>query len=143
MAGESARKLAAALRELSKVPAQISKDYARWSTQRLREGYAEGKDPFGNSWAPLAKATLARGRTPPPLTDTTAMRDSTEAVPAPGAGVTFKIGPWYAVIHYEGAPAANIPAREMLPHGGLPPKWRAELARMYHVLTGKRWGARG
>ncbi len=120
------------------MPSQISKDFAKWSTQRLREGYAEGKDPNGNAWAPLRPATLARGRFPPPLTDTGKMRDSTKAVALPGSGVGFEIGPAYAVHHYQGT--TIMAAREQLPHGGLPSKWRAELARLYRVATGKVWG---
>lgn len=46
----------------------------------LDEQFDQGIGPDGEPWAPLRPSTLRRGRTPPPLSDTEAMRGSVQAV---------------------------------------------------------------
>jgi hypothetical protein len=131
MAGEVALGLAKSIRQLSRVPAQTASAVAEQLSSELEQGYAAGIDPYGQAWAPLRPSTLARGRTPPPLTDTGAMRSASVVSPLGGAGVGFGGLPEYAVYHQEGT--AQMARRRVLPDAGLPSAWRAIIAREYRA----------
>ena len=118
------RGLARALRELSTVPSQISTELAAGFTARMAAGYAAGTDPHGDAWADLKPSTLAKGRTPPPLTDTGAMAAGTLARATGGAGIGLEAPP-PADEHMAGNP--DMAARAVLPRNGLPASWRGDI----------------
>lgn len=110
-----------AFKRLSEVPSRAAKAVSADLSKFVEEEFDTGSDPYGRSWAALAERTLRKGRKPPPLTDTGAMRGSVEIRPAQGAGVQISIGEPYSVYHQQGT--SRMPARKMLPEGDLPPKW--------------------
>ncbi len=113
--------LKANLARLSRVPAQTASAVSKSIAAQINAQFDSGQDPYGRKWAALRPATLRRGRRPPPLTDTGAMRDSVRVSPAPGAGVTITIGAEYARFHQTGT--VNMAQRPILPHGGFPRGW--------------------
>ena len=58
--------------------------------EQLDYQYETGTDPNNEGWAELAPATLARGRKPPPLTDTEEMKRHSNAVRGVG-GINVNI----------------------------------------------------
>lgn len=120
-------RLANALRKLAAVPSQVSKDAAAEITELLWDEYAAGQDPRGSAWKPLAPSTIAKGRKPPPGTETFQMRDSTRAVPGSGAGILLEVGPSYAT-YYDAV-------RNIFPRDGLPPSWREAIRKALETRT--------
>ena len=108
------------LAKLASVPSQTAREAANGIREAIRQEFSEGQDPYGRSWAALAQATLDRGRTPPPLTDSGDMAD-VDVHPAAGAGIEIEFGPEYAGFHQTGT--RNMPARPPLPTGGFPTTW--------------------
>jgi hypothetical protein len=115
----------AALSELARVPSRTAKAVSEGLEEVIQDEFDRGEDPDESPWEPLAPATLAKGRTPPPLTDTRAMRDSLSVKPLAGAGVGIAIdhpaGP-----HQTGwsGRQGSGPARPILPaRGELPDRW--------------------
>ena len=127
-----ARGFGAVLRKLGDVPSRVAREAADALTARLAAGFASGMDPYGNAWAPLAPATIRKGRTPPPLTEGGSLAGGTRVVPLSGAGLglesieTLSRGA-PASIHMTGASGKNLPARPFLPTNALPATWRADL----------------
>ncbi len=116
--------LAARLSDLKEVPSRVASRVAPLLAAELQTGFDSGTDPYGEAWAALAPSTIARGRTPPPLTDTRAMRDSLRVAPLRGSGVGITID-HPAAVHQAGAPSKNIPARPILPaEDELPQNWQ-------------------
>src|SRR5690606_17437543 len=72
--GVNAFGLARALRELVRVPSQIAGAVSDAINDRIQAGFDQGTDPYGSPWAELAPYTLAKGRTPPPLTESGGLR---------------------------------------------------------------------
>lgn len=132
-----ARAFARTLRELAKVPARVAPEASDEINTLLQEGFDAGIDPYGNAWTALAPATLAKGRTPPPLTDTHAMRDGTQARPLSGAGIGLE-APTPADRHQRGG--VFLPVRKVLPDLGLPATWRAAIRDVYGRVLGKAMG---
>lgn len=123
MAKFTAKGYSAALVSLLSVPAKIAKPIAKDIGKAIERQFDAGTDPYGRPWAPLRPATLAKGRTPPPLTATRAGRDSIQVKPGQGAGVMITVGKSYMGIHQDGAPPRLV-ARKILPEGKLPPSWK-------------------
>lgn len=99
--------------------AKIAEKVAPEIQDLVKLEFALGSDPYDRPWRPLAPATRAHGRTPPPLTDTGEMRGSVSAKPE-GAAVRVHVdGP--AVHHQYGT--QSMPARKILPEGKLPRTW--------------------
>jgi len=112
--------------DLASVPSRAAPRAARSIATLIEEEFAHGHDPYGDPWAPLAEATLAKGRTPPPLTDTRAMRRGVQVKPQRGAGIAVTIDAAYAPPHQTGweGPQGSGPARPMLPdRAELPDEW--------------------
>lgn len=135
--------LARALRELARVPSQIAPAVADAINERIADGFASGVDPYGNAWAPLAPATLAKGRTPPPLTESGGLAGGTYAAPMGGAGVALHtVGTLPrgapSTVHMTGT-AGVMPSRPFLPNRGLPATWRADIQRVYSERFGRVW----
>jgi hypothetical protein len=116
--------------ELKKVPSQIGNDFAEFINEALQEGHDTGTDPHGEPWAELAPATLAKGRTPPPLDETGALRGSANARPTQGAGVVVEYTDEKAQPTQQGSAYQNRPPRMILPNGRMPDSWRAKLKEL-------------
>lgn len=114
------------LREkLAKLPEavpEIRKEAAIEVATIMEREFTEGVGPTGQQWAKLADATLAGGRTPPPLTASGNMRGKTSVLPTV-KGVTVRV-PGPASFHQYGT--ENMPRRQLLPESGtsLPPRWQ-------------------
>lgn len=125
-----------ALRAASVLPRRISESVAVEFEAELEAQYAGGFDPNNEAWAELSAATLARGRTPPPLTDRGVMRRNSKAVAGVGgvAGVTVRVtrpggNPAVPNFHQEGT--EWMPDRKIVPEQDrpLPPAWKAAAER--------------
>lgn len=115
--------------ELATVPSRVSRAAAGRLGELIQDEFDRGEDPYESPWAPLAPATEETGRIAPPLTDTSAMRDSLRVRPLAGAGVGITIahpaGP-----HQTGwtGRQGSGPARPILPAGDeLPDAWAEAL----------------
>lgn len=103
--------------------------------EQLEYQYATGTDPNNEGWAELAESTLARGRKPPPLSDSKEMRRNSKAVAGLSgiAGIRVTVDkpskPDVPLFHQEGT--ENMPDRQILPEPGkpLPVAWAAAAER--------------
>lgn len=111
-----------ALRELARVPSKVAPAVARRMRADLMRRFAAGQDPYGKKWARLKPATLAKGRRPPPLTDTGRGKRGIRFRPLPGAGIGITSSVEYMRYHMRAT--ANRAARKFLPEGSLPAAWR-------------------
>lgn len=120
-------KLADRLADLAAIPSRVSARVAPEIEALIQDEFDAGTDPYGQPWKPLAAATLATGRRPPPLTDTGAMRGSARVRPMRGAGVGVTIANPPAAPHQTGwsGPQGSGPARPILPERDeLPSGWQ-------------------
>ena len=112
---------------LSDVPRIASELVAERIEALVGLEFDAGVDTYGEAWAPLAEATVAKGRHAPPLTDTRQLRDSLLVYPS-RAGIRVTIGtPEHpAGPHQDGwsGPQGYGPARPILPTGELPESWQ-------------------
>lgn len=129
----SAKEFAEVLRyEIPKIPSQASLFVATRLETQVQADFDAGVSPYGKPWRPLAKATLAKGRHPPPLTDTYKGRAGVRVNPLPGAGVAITSVVDYMTYHQDGR---GVPKRQFLPttNQGLPKRYRdlyaAEVSR--------------
>lgn len=111
-----------ALRDLTKVPSQIAGAVAKEISRDIQKNFDAGQDPYKKGWQALAASTLAKGRHPPPLTDTRKGRRGVKVFPAQGAGVNIVSQVGYMGVHQEGW--GPIPRRSFLPIGVLPRVWK-------------------
>ena len=119
----TARGYARALADLASVPAQIAPRVAARISVDIQASFDAGTDPYGRAWAPLRPRTIAKGRHPPPLTDTSRGRSGIRVFAQSGAGVAMTSSVDYMGIHQDGRP--GMAARKFFPEGVLPRKWRA------------------
>ena len=139
-AGQAALKsVARSVRGLSAVPSRAARAAASEIADRIQEQFDGGVDAYGRPWATLRPSTLAKGRTPPPLTDSASMRDGIQVKPARGAGITIVIGEPYASFHQVGT--RNMVARPILPTHGFPDTWRRAVADACETAFGDIMGA--
>ena len=122
-----ASKLSAAIKSLAGVQSRVAKEASREIKKQIEKDFAKGQSPYGTAWAPLAPATLAKGRTPPPLTDTGKGLKGILVNPMRGAGISVVSTVGYMGVHQKGTP--DIPARKFMPEGTLPPSWRRAIKR--------------
>lgn len=121
--------LADNLHRLALVPSQASAEASREIAQLIDQQFDAGIDPYGVPWEPLAKSTVARGRTDPPMTDTRRLRDTMRVFPLRGAGIAVTSDAEYLGFHQgEGSPNANVPPRHVLPEGEIPDTWERAIA---------------
>lgn len=125
-----------ALRDLTKVPSRAAVSASQKIRRLITEEFNRGEDPYGNAWTPLKPATLARGRRPPPLTDTGRLRRSIRVFPMAKSGIQVTIGAPYAAFHQRGT--SRMASRPILPKHGLPKKWFAAIERSVKEAYGKR-----
>lgn len=115
---------------LAGVPARASKQVTVDIGQMIEEEFQRGQDPYGNTWKPLAEATLARRSqtSEPPLTDFGDMRRSVDVRPMSGAGVSISID-HPSEDHQTGwtGSQGTGPARPILPGGTFPARWKAAI----------------
>lgn len=114
--------LAKALRQLTAVPARVSKPFAAYVTTELKNGILAGRDPYGNALKANAPATVRKKGHGRVLQDSLTLLGQVKAIPLAGSGVGIDGGPWYGAI--------NLPVRPYLPIFGMPARWRAELKRL-------------
>ena len=116
--------LAQRVADLGQVPSRAAKAIAAELEGLIEEEFDAGADPYGNAWTPLAESTMARGRTPPPLTDSGAMRESLRVAPLARAGIGITISHPGAP-HQTGwsGPQGSGPARPILPAREMPERW--------------------
>lgn len=116
---------ARSLNALSGVPARASRKAAEGIQRLVDHEFDAGSDPYGRPWKGLRPATIAKGRTPPPLTDSGALAGGTEVRAARGAGIQVEVGESYGAFHQTGT--RYMAARPILPTGPLPKAWQAEI----------------
>ncbi len=109
--------------ELPEVPSRVARVVADSIARDIQDEFDGGHDPYGTDWNELADSTIDGGRTPPPLTDTTAMRQSLSVRPTQGAGVLIEID-HPAAFHQRGfKPHKEQTKRPILPTRGIPDNW--------------------
>jgi hypothetical protein len=124
--------LAKTMRQLQRIPSKLAPALADQYNAFLQAGFDAGTDPYGNPWAPLRPATLARGRFPPPLTDKGPLRANAKLVPSAGSGLELIAQVPYGFIHMSGAPERNLVKRRYFPDSGLPAAWKRALEDELH-----------
>lgn len=118
--------LAASIRKLSAIPSQVAAAAAEKIEAQIQDDFDAGVDPYGDAWAPLMPATLAKGRSAPPLTDTGAMRASVVVQAMAGAGISVTIDD-PAVHHQYGT--VHMDARPIFPNQReLPDTWQRAIS---------------
>jgi len=119
------------IRRLSDLPRATAVEAKAPIDKLIRAEFRDGLDPYGRPWAPLAASTLARGRRPPPLTDTRVLRDGTTVSLRGGgrAGLLIKLGAPYGYFAQVGfrVGKTRVPPRRVLPQYGLPVAWKLAL----------------
>jgi len=126
-----------ALNELATVPSKAAPFAAEAIEQLIQKEFDDGANPYGAAWAPLAPATVARGRSAPPLTDTGELRN-VSVTAAQGAGIRIELGESYGAFHQVGT--GRMPARPILPTGPLPAEWSAAIDRAIEEAGAKILG---
>lgn len=116
--------LAERIGDLARVPSRVAARVSEELEAEIQDEFDAGADPYGAPWAPLADATVDKGRGPPPLTDTEAMRNSLRVAPLASAGVGISID-HPALPHQTGwsGKVGAGPARPILPDRGMPEAW--------------------
>lgn len=118
--------------------------------------FATGSNPYDTPWKPLRPATLAKGRSAPPLTETGALRGSI-SVTAVGYTLEVVAQDPVAGLHQFGwtrkrlkrrrgkvvgvttlGPGAT--KRQILPDGRIPNKWRQQIRKMARQIMGEKLG---
>ncbi len=120
-------RIGSAIASLSEVPTIAAELVSDRIAALVQLEFDAGVDPYGEAWAPLAPATVARGRHAPPLTDSGEMRASLLVYPSFGT-VRASIGTSQSPAgpHQDGwsGPQGSGPARPILPSAGdMPDSW--------------------
>jgi len=122
--------------------------------------FATGVNPYDTKWKPLAPYTLRKGRTPPPLTETGALRRSVKVTVSGYTlrivatdlvagmhqwGTRKKLSPMKSVRRKGQVVATkvwgtHVPKRQILPDGRIPNKWRQQIRKMARQIIGERLG---
>ncbi|MEY3760040.1 MAG: hypothetical protein RIR39_1531 [Pseudomonadota bacterium] len=110
--------------------------------------FTDAQDPYGNPWADLSPATIAKRRngSSKPLNDTGRLKASITKN-ASQFEVTVGTNTIYAPTHQFGAtqgqyahhvPWGDVPARPFLPTNGLPPLWEQDILTVirHHLESG-------
>lgn len=149
--------VALAIPKLGKKTKEVVAEVAPAIGTLIDKEFSAGRDPYGKPWKPLATATLAKGRTPPPLTDTGEMRTSVK-VSAKGNSVEYSIEDPKAGFHQFGTRrklerkrakyvggkhvatmthGLGIPPRPILPEGKAPASWTKAIKAIASKIIGK------
>lgn len=139
MAYKGFQRLHGTLRKLADVPSQAARAASARIADVIEQQFDSGTDPYGRAWAPLKPYTLAKGRFPPPLTDTREMRESVEVRPTASGGIEVTMGVDYATFHQTGT--RDMAQRQIMPQsGGLPASWSSAIADAVREATRKAMG---
>lgn len=111
---------------LARVPSQTAGRAAPAIAHLIDQEFTTGRDPYGRAWAPLKQSTLAKGRRPPPLTDTGAMRAGVDVKPMQGAGIAITFANAVPAVFHQGGTRKMV-ARPPLPGGTFPATWARAL----------------
>lgn len=130
-----------AMRQLTRVPSRVSRDVSARINELIQEGFDRGTNPYGRPWAPLRPATLAKGRRPPPLTDTGKGRAGVYAKPMSGAGIVLVSEVPYMRKHQMGAPP-RLARRDFLPINVLPKAWNEAIKESLEEQIAKTLGVK-
>lgn len=134
----NARGLARTIRDLAGVPSRAARYVANRLSGRIQDGFDQGVSPAGTPWAALKASTLARGRTPPPLTESGLLRGATYFAPSGGAGVELHTTDEHGgAEHMSGR--ADMAARPYYPVGRLPESYREDIATEINAETVRTW----
>ncbi len=116
--------LAHRIESMSGVPARALARISEAIGAEIAQEFDAGRDPYGDPWVPLADATLAKGRTPPPLTDSGNMRNSVKTKPIGPSDLLITIA-HPALPHQTGwsGKQGKGPARPLVPTQGMPASW--------------------
>ena len=132
--------LARNLERLAVVPSQISKPASDRINELLKEQFAQGKNPYGETWVPLMPKTIKKKGFSKVLIETGKLAASTEAVPMSGAGIELRSID-YGQFHQTGT--KHMVAREVLPGGDeLPLSWQDAISQAYSDRMNK-WDRSG
>jgi hypothetical protein len=126
------KNLAELVASMASIPSRISRRVSEELVPLIEKQFEDGVDPYGNAWEPLSEATVSKGRSPPPLTETGAMRDSLSIKPLQSSGISVTLD-HPALPHQTGwqGSQGTGPARPILPiNGELPPEWGAMIERI-------------
>jgi hypothetical protein len=126
------------LSKLAAIPSQASAAVSKKIHRLIQKQFDDGVDPYGNPWVPLAESTIARGRFPPPLTDTRRMRKSLDVRPMQSSGIQITID--HPILpHQTGwhGPLSDGPSRPVLPMNVLPATWAREIEKVLASLAKK------
>lgn len=123
MAGRNWRRLMDHVADLARVPSRIAKPISEKFNAEIQLEFAQGSDPYGFPWKPLAPYTIRKKGHDLIMIQTGETQKLTLAQPLGGAGIelvsTKKAG-WNMDAH------GNRPARPVLPHRKeLPERWQA------------------
>lgn len=123
------------LRNLQGVAQQTAAEVVPAFREFVESEFESGVDPYGRKWRKLAKSTIEKGRKPPPLTDTGAMRASVE-IHASGESVFLRVD---SPAHFHQRGTAHMPARPILPEKtALPNDWIAAIAETAKRIAGEK-----
>ncbi len=113
---------------LAGVPSRAAPSVARGIRVLIGKQFTAGRDPFGNPWRVLRPATIAKGRHPPPLTDTRKMRRNIRVKAIRPAGIAVTV-PDPGSLHQTGT--RRMARRQILPLSPprLPAPWRKVIER--------------
>jgi hypothetical protein len=114
---------------LAGVPSRAAPQAARAIRVLIGKQFTAGRDPFGRPWRALRPATLAKGRHPPPLTDTAKMRRGIRVFAKAKVGIAITVPAPPGQFHQFGT--RKMARRQILPLSPprLPPTWRKAIER--------------
>ena len=133
-------KLAQNLAQLAKIPSQLSKPISEEINKLIQTQFAQGQDPYGKGWAPLAPSTIKRKGHSSILVETGKLAASTVAISMSGAGIELRSID-YGNFHQFGT--KYMVAREILPgRDELPLAWQAAISKAYsdRMMNWDRFG---
>lgn len=122
-------------RQIAAIPSQAAKPSARAIDVLIQKQFTLGRDPFGRPWARLRPATRAKGRRPPPLTDTGRFRGEVTVKPLQSAGIVITMPSIPGGFHQDGT--RNMRKRMIVPEKQLPKTWVAAFTEVYEQLFSK------
>lgn len=121
--------------QIAAIPSKAAKPSARAIDVLIQKQFTLGRDPFGKPWARLRPATRAKGRRPPPLTDTGKFRGEVRVKPTQSAGIIITMPAIPGRFHQDGT--RNMKRRQVLPETTLPKTWVGALTEVYEQLFSK------
>lgn len=129
MAKGAWKRLGENLGKLAQVPSRIARPISDGLNVLIQEQFAQGKDPYGTPWKPLAPSTVKQKGHARILIRTNTGRTMTMAIPMKGAGIRLVSVDY---LGYHMTATANRPARPVFP-------WRAGLPKTWSEVIQREW----